>query len=75
MNKTMAESKSNNQIEIRSAFLYTVMQRGKPNLELFLATAECLGVRPDECVVPEDSDVGIEAATAADMKSLRFLIL
>ena len=35
-------------------------------------TAGKLGVTPDQCIVIEDSDVGIEAALAAGMKSMRF---
>jgi HAD superfamily hydrolase (TIGR01509 family) len=48
------------------------VKRGKPNPDLFLFAAEKLGVEPRNCVVVEDSDVGIEAARAAGMKALRF---
>jgi HAD superfamily hydrolase (TIGR01509 family) len=48
------------------------VKRGKPNPDLFLFAAEKLGVDPRNCVVLEDSDVGIEAAKRAGMKSLRF---
>lgn len=48
------------------------VQRGKPNPDLFLCAAERLRVSPENCIVVEDSDVGIEAATAAGMKALRF---
>ena len=48
------------------------VKRGKPNPDLFLFAAERLGVEPRNCVVVEDSDVGIEAAKAAGMKALRF---
>jgi HAD superfamily hydrolase (TIGR01509 family) len=46
--------------------------RGKPNPDLFLLAASKLGAAPGECVVVEDSDVGIEAARRAGMRSLRF---
>ena len=46
--------------------------RGKPNPDLFLKAAERLGVSPEQCVVIEDSDVGIECAKRAGMRSLRF---
>jgi len=46
--------------------------RGKPNPDLFLLAAERLGVAPRDCIVVEDSDVGIEAARRAGMRSLRF---
>lgn len=46
-------------------------QRGKPHPEGFLLAAEKLGVSPRACLVFEDTDMGIEAATAAGMKSVR----
>lgn len=46
--------------------------RGKPHPDLFLLAAEKLGVRPEDCIVVEDSEVGIEAARRAGMKALRF---
>ena len=48
------------------------VQRGKPNPDLFLKAAEKLGVEPGSCIVIEDSDVGIEAARAANMFAMRF---
>jgi sugar-phosphatase len=44
------------------------VQRGKPDPEAFLLAATCLGVRPEQCVVVEDSPVGVEAARAAGMR-------
>jgi HAD superfamily hydrolase (TIGR01509 family) len=46
--------------------------RGKPHPDLFLCAAERLGHPPADCIVVEDSDVGIEAARAAKMKVMRF---
>jgi beta-phosphoglucomutase family hydrolase len=46
-------------------------QRGKPAPDCFLAAAEKLGVKPEDCLVFEDTDMGIEAATAAGMASVR----
>jgi HAD superfamily hydrolase (TIGR01509 family) len=48
------------------------VSRGKPHPDLFLCAAEKLGVQPQNCIVLEDSDVGIEAAKNAGMKALRF---
>ena len=48
------------------------VQRGKPHPDLFLLAAERLGVPPEQCVVVEDSDVGIECAKRAGMRALRF---
>ena len=39
----------------------------KPAPDLFLHTAEKLGLDPESCVVIEDADSGIEGALAADM--------
>ena len=46
--------------------------RGKPHPDLFLCAAERLGRPPADCIVVEDSDVGIEAAQAAKMRVMRF---
>jgi HAD superfamily hydrolase (TIGR01509 family) len=46
-------------------------QRGKPHPEAFLMAAEKLKIAPKSCLVFEDTDMGIEAATAAGMKSVR----
>jgi len=43
---------------------------GKPAPDLFLSAARQLGVAPSECVVLEDSDAGIHAASAAGMVSV-----
>jgi HAD superfamily hydrolase (TIGR01509 family) len=45
--------------------------RGKPAPDCFLVAAERLGVAPQDCLVFEDTDMGIEAATAAGMASVR----
>jgi HAD superfamily hydrolase (TIGR01509 family) len=44
------------------------VKNGKPDPEIYLKAAELLKVKPEECVVFEDSVVGIEAAKAAGMK-------
>jgi beta-phosphoglucomutase family hydrolase len=43
----------------------------KPHPEPFLLAAERLGVAPEECLVFEDTDMGIQAATAAGMASVK----
>lgn len=45
---------------------------GKPDPELFLCAAQRLGCPAANCIVVEDSDVGVEAARAATMKVMRF---
>jgi len=44
---------------------------GKPHPEPFLTAAERLGVAPEDCLVFEDTDMGIQAATAAGMASVK----
>ncbi len=46
---------------------------GKPNPEPFLLAAERLGVAPEYCLVFEDAEPGIVAATAAGMASVKVL--
>jgi HAD superfamily hydrolase (TIGR01509 family) len=43
----------------------------KPHPEPFLVAASKLGVSPDRCLVFEDSDLGIQAAKAAGMASVK----
>jgi len=49
---------------------YESAPRRKPYPDVFLHTAEQLGVRPSGCVVLEDAEKGIVAAHAAGMKSI-----
>jgi beta-phosphoglucomutase family hydrolase len=46
-------------------------RNGKPAPDAFLIAAERLGVAPRDCLVFEDTDLGIQAATAAGMASVR----
>lgn len=48
-------------------------QQSKPHPEAFLLAAERLGVPPESCLVFEDTSMGIEAATAAGMASVKVL--
>lgn len=45
--------------------------RGKPDPEPFLVAAARLGVPPGDCLVFEDTDFGIQSATAAGMASVK----
>ena len=46
-------------------------ERSKPAPDAFLLAAQRLGVAPKDCLVFEDTDLGIQAATAAGMASVR----
>lgn len=46
--------------------------RGKPAPDLFLHAAAAMGFAPGDCVVVEDSPVGVQAARAAGMRALGY---
>jgi beta-phosphoglucomutase family hydrolase len=48
-------------------------KKGKPDPEAFLMAAEKLGVAPEKCLVFEDTDLGIQAAKAAGMATVKIL--
>lgn len=47
------------------------VEKAKPNPDIYLAAASALGVQPGECLVVEDSETGVTAATLAGMKVAR----
>ena len=47
----------------------TMIEKSKPDPEVFLKAADLLGVEPSECLVIEDADAGIDAAIAGGMHS------
>ncbi len=49
----------------------TMVEHGKPAPDIFLYTAERLGVAPEECIVLEDTPTGIAAAKAAGMYAVQ----
>jgi beta-phosphoglucomutase len=46
----------------------TYVSRGKPDPEIYLKAAELLGVKPEACIVVEDSLAGVQAGLNAGMK-------
>ncbi len=48
-------------------------RKPKPDPEAFILAASRLGVAPESCLVFEDTEMGIQAATAAGMASVKIL--
>ncbi len=61
-------------LDLRKYFAAVVtaadVKEGKPNPEVFLKSAEKLGIEPKNCIVFEDAIGGFEAAHRAEMKSI-----
>lgn len=49
------------------------VKKGKPAPDIFLKAARRLGVKPEECVVIEDAEMGVEAAVSAGMKCVGYV--
>ncbi|MDB6081407.1 MAG: hypothetical protein JWO53_679, partial [Chlamydiia bacterium] len=56
-----------------SIFTSQQVAKGKPAPDLFLLAAKQMGYGPKDCIVIEDSFVGIEAARSAGMSIIGFL--
>jgi beta-phosphoglucomutase-like phosphatase (HAD superfamily) len=56
----------------RRIFSATQVAHGKPAPDLFLFAAQRMGVKPENCVVIEDSPFGVQAAQSAGMKVLGY---
>ncbi len=50
----------------------SMVSRGKPAPDLFLLAAKQLGIAPENCMVIEDSPLGVQAAIAARMTVIGF---
>jgi HAD superfamily hydrolase (TIGR01509 family) len=48
-------------------FTSAMVKKGKPAPDLFLYAAEKLGARPNQCLVIEDTAIGVQAGIAAGM--------
>ena len=61
-------------LEMLEPHIYSasMVTRGKPAPDLFLHAAKGMGVRPEDCIVVEDSPAGIEAARQAGMRVFAF---
>lgn len=62
---------------LQSLFSFIVcgddIERSKPEPEAYALAVEAVGVRPDQCITFEDSDVGIESAERAGVAVIRVL--
>jgi beta-phosphoglucomutase-like phosphatase (HAD superfamily) len=69
---SMAESGLASFFENKS-FTASQVQNGKPAPDLMLFAAENMAVPPQNCLVIEDSEMGLRAAAAAGMEAWRFM--
>jgi HAD superfamily hydrolase (TIGR01509 family) len=53
-------------------FSATMVQKGKPEPDLFLHAANAMGFDPADCIVIEDSPAGVQAAHSAGMRVFAF---
>ena len=56
-----------------NVFSASEVPRGKPAPDLFLRAARSMGIDPRDCIVVEDSAVGVAAAVAAGMTAIGFV--
>ena len=57
----------------RNLFSGNDVANGKPAPDLFLHAAARMNVRPADCIVVEDSPVGVQAAVTAGMKAIGYV--
>ncbi len=57
----------------KNSFSSDFVEKGKPAPDIFLYAAEKMGFTPEECVVVEDSFVGLKAAINANMMPIAFV--
>ncbi len=75
--KTLKKLKSINMWDkyINESNLFTVdmVEKGKPEPDLFLFASQKMGYKPSDCIVIEDSIVGLKAGLRAGMEVVAFL--
>lgn len=54
--------------DIRCVYGEDMVDKGKPAPDVYLATADCLGVMPEVCLAAEDSPTGLQAALKAGIR-------
>ena len=64
----MTRLKQHNIIEYFDEFVFgNEVEKGKPNPDIFLKACEKLSEKPEECLVLEDSEAGIQSAGSANI--------
>jgi len=48
------------------------VKNGKPDPEIFLKAADLINLKPEKCIVIEDSENGVKAAVKAEMKCIGY---
>lgn len=71
--KSLELTKQDHFFSQEAIFTSSQVKRGKPFPDLFLFAAEQMGIRPENCLVIEDSMAGIKAAQSAGMTVIGFL--
>lgn len=60
--------RQHNIIEYFDEFVFgNEVEKGKPNPDIFLKACDKISVNPEECLVLEDSESGIQAAYSANI--------
>ena len=57
----------------RNVFTVSEVKRSKPAPDLFLHAAKKMRVKPENCLVIEDSIFGVQAALSAEMEVVRYI--
>lgn len=57
----------------KNTFTVDMVEKGKPEPDLFLYAAKKMGEKPEDCIVIEDSIAGLTAAKKANMGVVAFL--
>ena len=55
-----------------NTFSSSMVEKGKPEPDLFLLAAKTMGYKPEDCIVIEDSIAGLTAAIKANMTPIAF---
>ncbi len=63
----------NKYFDEENTFTVDMVKKGKPEPDLFLFAAKKMGVEPKDCIVIEDSIVGMQAGLNAGMDVIAFL--